>query len=76
MKRETRGEYTSGAGYQQASVVEIPYLDRRAEPLALELRNVVDAIAGSAELQVDGRSGAEAVRLARLVEGMAIGALS
>ena len=71
VKRETRGEFTAGAGYQQASVVEIPYLDRRAEPLALELRNVIDAIRGSAELQVDGSAGADAVRLARAVEVLA-----
>lgn len=75
LKRETHGEYTAEAGYTQASVVEIPYLDRRAEPLALELRNVIDAIRGVAELQVDGRAGADAVRLARTVESVAAASL-
>ncbi len=72
IKRETTGEFTVDATYQQASVVEIPYLDRRAEPLALELRNVVDAVGGTAELQVDGGVGAAAVRLAHEVERMAL----
>jgi len=70
IKRETKGEFTADANYQQASVVEIPYLDRRAEPLALELRNVVDAIRGDCELQVSGQSGAASVRLAYEIELM------
>lgn len=68
IKKETTGEFTVDLGYQQASVVEIPYLDRRAEPLALELRNVIDAIKGIPGLQVDGSVGADAVRLAHDVE--------
>lgn len=72
IKRETKGEFTKDAGYQQASTVEIPYLDRRAEPLALELRNVIDAIRGQAELRVAGSVGADAVRLAHVVEAAAL----
>jgi len=67
IKRETTEEYLD-ATYQQASIVEIPYLDRRAEPLGLELRNVIDAIRGEGTLQVDGRAGADVVRLAHNVE--------
>lgn len=68
VKRETTVEYNAGAAYRQASVVEIPYLDRRAEPLALEIRNFVDAVRGMTELIVDGRAGATAVALAHDVE--------
>lgn len=67
VKRETTGEFTD-ATYRQASVIEIPHLDRRAEPLALELRNFIDAMRGICELRVDGHAGEEAVRLAHLVE--------
>jgi len=68
VKRETTAEYKAGTGYRQASVMEIPYLDRRAEPLALELKNFIDALRGEAELVVDGRAGAAAVALACGVE--------
>ena len=70
IKRETTGEYNADASYQQASIVEIPYLDRRAEPLALELRNFANAVAGLGHLQVDGRTGAQIVRLAHDIERM------
>jgi predicted dehydrogenase len=70
VKRETTGEYNADAEYTQASVVEIPYLDRRAEPLALELRNFVDAVRGDCDIRVDGRTGAETVRLAYEIERM------
>lgn len=72
VKRETTGEFTSEAMYRQASIVEIPYLDRRAEPLAMELRNVVDALRGEAELVADGQVGADAVRLAYTIEKMIV----
>jgi predicted dehydrogenase len=71
IKRETHGEFTADAGYRQASVVEIPSLDRRAEPLMLELRSFVEAMRGEAEIRVSGRAGAAAVRLAHQVETMA-----
>jgi UDP-N-acetylglucosamine 3-dehydrogenase len=70
IKRETVSEYVDDdAGtYRQASVIEIPYLDRHAEPLAAELRNVIGAIHGTEELHVSGRAGLAAVELATSVE--------
>lgn len=71
IKRETTGEFTADATYKQASVVEIPYVDRRAEPLAMELRNVIEAMRGREPLRADGRVGANAVKLAHQVESAA-----
>lgn len=73
VKRETTGMYTAEASYQQASIVEIPYLDRRAEPLMLELRNMVDAVRGVADVVVSGEAGLESVRLASRIESIAMG---
>ena len=39
IKRETTATYEDDGIYRQATVVEIPYLDRRGEPLARELRD-------------------------------------
>lgn len=64
----TTGEYAADASYQQANTVAMPHLDRRAEPLALELRHYIDALRGMAELMVSGRAGATAVALAHDVE--------
>lgn len=73
IKRETTAEYGADHGslYRQASVVEIPYLDRRAEPLALELANFVAAVRGTEAPAVDGEAGRMVVELAHTVEDMA-----
>lgn len=71
IKRETSGTYEDDAVYRQASVIEIPYLDRRAEPLALELANFVAAVRGTEPPAVDAEAGARIVELAHLVEDMA-----
>jgi predicted dehydrogenase len=70
IKRETTGYYEDDV-YRQASVVEIPYLDRRAEPLALELQNFAAAVRGEEPPAVDGEAGARVVELAHRVEAMA-----
>lgn len=72
IKRETTGSYEN-AVYSQASVVEVPYLDRRAEPLALELANFVAAVRGEELPAVDAEAGARIVELAHLVEDTANG---
>ncbi len=73
IKRETRSEFLDDAGgtYRQASVTEIPYLDRRAEPLELELRDFVDAVRSGGSPAIGGDAGLRAVDLARRVEAAA-----
>ena len=73
IRRETRSEFLddSGGTYRQASVTEIPYLDRRNEPLAAELRDFIEAVRGEHAPSVDGRAGLLAVDLARKVEAAA-----
>jgi UDP-N-acetylglucosamine 3-dehydrogenase len=73
IRRETVSEFLDddGGTYRQASVTEIPYLDRRAEPLAAELRDFVEAVRGEHAPSVDGHAGWLAVDLARRVEAAA-----
>lgn len=71
IKRETTVEFEEGGMYRQANVVEVPYLDRSGEPLARELRDVIDAIRESRAPTVDGVAGLAAVRLAHEVEAAA-----
>lgn len=75
IKRETTGTYENDALYRQASVVEIPYLDRHAEPLALELANFVAAVRGEEPPAVGGVAGRMVVELAHTVEDMANGSV-
>lgn len=70
IRRETVSEYLDeeGGTYRQASVSEIPTLDRRSEPLAAELADFVAAIRENRPPRVDGDAGARAVQLATQVE--------
>lgn len=68
IKRETTAEYVPNMGYRQASIVEIPYLDKGSEPLALELRNFADTLLGTASLRMDGKAGAAVVALTYDIE--------
>lgn len=71
IKREAEVSYSEGGGpiaYRQASVVEVPYLDRSGEPLARELRDFIEAVRGEHEPLVSGEAGLSAVRLAYEVE--------
>jgi len=72
MRRQTTVEFeeTETPVYRQASVVEIPYVDRSGEPLAAELRDVLDAIRTSGTPTVTGRDGLRAVELAFAVEAV------
>jgi predicted dehydrogenase len=73
VKREAQVEYTDGddAIYRQASVVEVPHIDRRGEPLALELADFVGAVRAGGQPLVTGAAGLAAVRLAYEVERVA-----
>lgn len=75
IRRETVSEFLDDEGgtYRQASVSEIPYIDRSAEPLASELRDFIDAIREERPPRVDGKAGVVAVRLAEQVEEAASG---
>lgn len=71
IKREAEVDYAEVQGpiaYRQASVVEIPYLDRSGEPLERELRDFVEAVRGEHAPLVGGAAGLVAVRLAYEVE--------
>ena len=71
IQRMSRHEFLSdqGMSYRQSSVVEIPFLETRGEPLALELQHFVDCVREGVRPRVDGNSGARAVELAeRIVE--------
>jgi predicted dehydrogenase len=67
--RMTRHEYLSdeGARYRQSSVIEIPFLETRGEPLALELQHFVDCIGSGEAPRVSGDDGVRAVELAERV---------
>lgn len=74
IKREVISEYPAGeAGlYRQASVVEIPYIDRRGEPLLLELQDFVSAVRDGRSPRVSGQAGLMSVQLAYEVEAAAL----
>jgi len=69
ISRVDHSEFLSADGprYRQSGVVEIPFLERRGEPLQLELGEFVQcALAGDAP-RVDGRAGIAALDLALTV---------
>lgn len=70
IKRETTVEFAEDAPnlYRQANVVEIPYIDRSGEPLALQMKDFVHAVVEKRPPTVTGRHGLRAVRLAEAVE--------
>jgi predicted dehydrogenase len=69
--RVSHAEFLSaeGAAYRQSGVVEIPFLERRGEPLALEVQHFVDCIKTSARPRVSGEDGLETLALALRVSG-------
>ncbi len=69
IQRMSRHEFLSkqGMSYRQSSVVEIPLLETRGEPLALELQHFVDCVRSGEQSRVDGHAGARAVELAERI---------
>ncbi|HEY7661247.1 MAG TPA: Gfo/Idh/MocA family oxidoreductase [Actinomycetota bacterium] len=65
IRRQATAEYPeSGARrLREASVMEIPYLEHRGEPLWLELQDFVGAIETGGRPLVDGRAGLSALAL-------------
>ncbi len=64
--RMTHHEYLSDQGtrYRQSSVVEIPFLESRGEPLALELEHFGECIRSGAAPRVSGLDGLRAIEVA------------
>lgn len=75
INRVDHSEYLSseGARYRQTGVVEIPFLEHRGEPLALELMEFVDAVTTGREPRVTGQNGLDALRLAYAILDEAVG---
>lgn len=69
INRVDHSEYLSseGARYRQTGVVEIPFLEHRGEPLALELAEFADAVRTGRPPRVTGEHGAAALRLAEAI---------
>ena len=70
INRMTRHEYLTDEGtrYRQSGVVEIPFIDSRGEPLALELDDLATAVAEGRPPRVDGQAGLRALKLAHRVQ--------
>jgi predicted dehydrogenase len=68
----TRQEYLSDEGtrYRQSSIVEMPFIELRGEPLLLEQQNFIDAIRNGTAPRVDGNAGVAALRLATQVQNI------
>jgi predicted dehydrogenase len=61
-----------GARYRQSGVIEIPYLDRQGEPLALEQRHFVDCVLTRNRPVVSGDDGLAALDVALRIRDEAI----
>lgn len=59
-----------GTRYRQAGIVEIPYLDTRGEPLALELQEFGRAIQENRTPAVDGHAGLRALELVEQIHNV------
>jgi predicted dehydrogenase len=69
INRVDHAEYVSAEGsrYRQTGMVEIPFLEHRGEPLALEQQAFVRSVVTRTPPRVSGRDGVEALRLAHQV---------
>ncbi len=70
INRMTRHEYLTDEGtrYRQSGVVEIPFIDSRGEPLALELDDFASSVSEQRPPRVDGQAGLRALELAHRVQ--------
>jgi predicted dehydrogenase len=69
IRRQSSTEFTNDGGrrFKEASVVEIPYLDHRGEPLLLELTDFVDSIARQREPLVNGSAGLASLEICQQI---------
>ncbi len=72
ISRVEHSEFLSDAGrrYRQTGVVEIPFLEHRGEPLAIELSHFVDCILGHAMPRISGADGLAALRIAQEITAL------
>jgi UDP-N-acetylglucosamine 3-dehydrogenase len=65
IRHQATAEYpeTGARRLKEASVMEIPYLEHRGEPLWLELQDFVEAVGSGGRPLVDGRAGVAALDL-------------
>jgi predicted dehydrogenase len=70
--RMTRQEYLSDEGtrYRQSSIVEMPFIEIRGEPLLMEQQHFIDCIRNGTTPRVDGTAGVNAIRLATRVQAV------
>lgn len=59
-----------GARYRQTGMVEVPFIENRGEPLALELREFIAAIEQGRPPHVDGSAGRAALELVERIHGV------
>ena len=66
VQRVQQSEFSSDHGrrYRQVGVVEVPFLEHRGEPLALELRHFAECVETRATPRVTGEDGLRALDLA------------
>jgi predicted dehydrogenase len=69
VQRVDQAEYLSDGGrrFRQVGVVEVPFLEHRGEPLALELAHFADCVRTRKQPRVSGADGVRALDLARRV---------
>jgi predicted dehydrogenase len=77
ISRVDHSEFVSdeGARYRQTGMIEIPFLERRGEPLFLELAHFVECVREGAKPRVSGEEGLAALRLALAVRSAGSGGL-
>jgi predicted dehydrogenase len=68
--RMSRHEYLADEGrrYRQSSVVEVPFLEQRGEPLALELAHFAHCVRTGERPRVDGAAATRAIEVAGMIE--------
>jgi predicted dehydrogenase len=69
IRRQATAEYlgTGARRLKEASVMEIPYLEHRGEPLWLELQDFVEAVGSGRQPLVDGDAGVAALALCQRI---------
>jgi len=69
IRHQATAEYpeTGARRLKEASVMEIPYLEHRGEPLWLELQDFVEAVGSGGRPLVDGRAGVAALDLCQRI---------
>lgn len=72
--RVDHAEFLSGQGstYRQTGVVEVPFLENRGEPLALELAHFLSCVTEGTTPRVSGADGVAALDLAMRVSAAAV----